>query len=257
MKLLLSFLLLIYTFEIHGLEKYSLPQGSDLAYWIAIKKAKAQEGLKPPKTLFNINSNNSLLDVVCLEKYGCQGDTKNWELKGLFKTNVRVKMVSLISDSNKSFDPYLNRTQPYNSGKKDMWVTAFPQVRNFCKTIKGDKKNRLERYLGLPLNTSKSRFVELYVRPVDLFRPCRDKEIHDNFCTHQFGPNTTPEFKQWIENTYALSFPEKGVGVPWTRMGYTYDWGNIINPIGASEYIVRPNSEVFVLSITPLEEYCR
>lgn len=257
MKVLLSFLLLIYTFEIHSLEKNLLPKGSDLAYWIAIKKAKAQEGLKPPKTLFNINSNNSLLDVVCLEKYGCQGDTKNWEVKGVFKANVRVKMVSLISDSNKFFDPYLNSNQPYNSGKKDMWVTAFPQVRDFCRSIKGNKKNRLERYLGLPLNTSKSRFVELYVRPVDLFRPCRDMEIYDNLCTHQFAPNATPEFKKWIENTYAVSFPKNGIGVPWTRMGYTYDWGYFINPIGASEYIVKPHSEVFVLSITPIEEYCR
>jgi hypothetical protein len=225
---------------------------------MAVKNSKSQTGLRAAHVLFNINSNNPALEVVCLPKYNCIGDTKNWEVRGVFRKDVRIKMVTLISDSNKAFDPFVGNAKPYNTGTRDMWVTAFPQVRDFCKGVKDmSKKFRLEQYLGLTPHTNKARFVTLFVKPIDIFRPCRDKEIFDNFCSQEFGPGATPEYKRWMDKTYESTFPAGGIGVPWTRMGYTYDWGNFKDPIGASEYVINPNSEVYVESITPIEEYCR
>jgi hypothetical protein len=28
-------------------------------------------------------------------------------------------------------------------------------------------------------------------------------------------------------------------GYPWTRLGYSYDWGNPKNPVGLSEFVLR------------------
>ena len=38
---------------------------------------------------------------------------------------------------------------------------------------------RLEKLLGLPPNSGKTKFVEIWVRPQDLFRPSPDPEITD------------------------------------------------------------------------------
>jgi hypothetical protein len=43
----------------------------------------------------------------------------------------------------------------------------------------------------------------------------------------------------------------------WTRLGYTYDWGNPGHPVGESEFIVRPGAHLAVDSVNSTEDYCR
>jgi len=46
-------------------------------------------------------------------------------------------------------------------------------------------------------------------------------------------------------------------GVPWTGLGYTYDWANPASRVGASEYILSPNSPYQIERVVETAEYCR
>ncbi len=95
-----------------------------------------------------------------------------------------------------------------------IWVTAAPQVKRFCadaaRTVPGKDglDLRLKQYLGLDRNWSYDVFVEMWVDPADLFRPCVDPEINDGVCNMQFsGPvpavKGIPSYRDFYANLYS------------------------------------------------------
>lgn len=144
----------------------------------------------------------------------------------------------------------------------EVWITAVPELQEFCGRLKLDSKAltlRLEQYLGLPAHSGKTKFVEMWVNPSDVFRPCRDQEIDDYRCELAFPQNIDEQHKAWIEalkkSSYPEQYPEKSF--PWTELGYTYDWGNPETEIGASEFLVRKGAIVTIESIKETDEYCK
>jgi len=171
----------------------------------------------------------------------------------------------------------------------DAWVTAVPQVKEFAKNYQATNKegfnltDRIEQYLGLipskpPYATSQNKlFVEMWVRPEDLERPCLDAEVIDSSCIYDpAGPSAaklppafrdmskfvpmTNEHKAW----YAKEKQGKYSGqwaMPWTRFGYTYDWGSLrqstgkLAAQGASEYLIKKGSVVKIHAIIPTDDY--
>ena len=105
-------------------------------------------------------------------------------------------------------------------------------------------------------------FVELWVDPADMFRPCVDPEIHDNNCQLHFSECPAPPIKEiadyyaFYKDLYFKSFRYQS-RVPWTGLGYTYDWGNPASPVGASEYILRSNSAYRIERVVETADYCR
>jgi hypothetical protein len=144
-----------------------------------------------------------------------------------------------------------------------IWLTAFPQVKEFCHSCKGLRLNlpsqvmlplRLQQYLGLKLESRKTYFVEMWVKASDLVRPCIDSEINDSSCN--LLPHKIPESQQ---NLFKIQ--QESLAFPWTGLGYTYDWGYPQKPhIGASEFITRGTTpkdiEVEIVSVTKTEAYC-
>jgi hypothetical protein len=148
----------------------------------------------------------------------------------------------------------------YNTGKYEVWVTAAPDLQNWAKTaqFKNGIDLRIKQLLGLPPNAKKRFFVEFWVRPQDLFRPCPDAEITDSECNTCFPESSSPEHKEWINNMRANSYSNCTLyyQYPWTQLGYTYDW----NPknkthIGLSEYVIRKNANVVVHKFYTTEAY--
>jgi hypothetical protein len=144
---------------------------------------------------------------------------------------------------------------------REAWVTTAPQLSNFCQNLSLDSAKmvlRLEQLLGLPPHNGKNRFVEMWVNPSDLFRPCPDPEISDEEC--ELKTPTSPYFtiaeehQKWIDNLRANSYGEKGY--PWTQLGYTYDWGNPKNHVGLSEFVIRPGATITVKGVSDVYEYC-
>jgi len=146
---------------------------------------------------------------------------------------------------------------------RDTWVTAAPQVQDFCKRLHLDDERmtlRVEQLLGLPPHNGKTRFVEFWVDPQDLFRPSPDPAITDHEAELDFPQSNlyvtvSPDHVTWYENTLATSYGDGGY--PWTRLGYTYDWGNPLSEVGLSEFVIRTGATVTVKSVTLNSDYWR
>jgi hypothetical protein len=66
------------------------------------------------------------------------------------------------------------------------------------------------------------------------------------------GIQNYPDF---YKNLYFSDFRSLP-GVPWTGLGYTYDWGNPLTIKGASEFILKPGTSYTINKVTPTVEYC-
>ena len=106
----------------------------------------------------------------------------------------------------------------------------------------------------------RSYFVEFWVRPVDLFRPCPDKEITDGKCDLCFPEGTDPEHIKWINENRISRYYQCDLyyQYPWGQLGYTYDW----NPknkshFGLSEFIIGANKTIYINRIVTTLEYLK
>ncbi len=138
----------------------------------------------------------------------------------------------------------------------DTWVTVAPELKTFFKNHSDANMNvtlRAIQLLGLPPNNSNLYFVEMWVNPQSLFRPTPDNEINDTTAQLTFPDSATSDYKTWFNNNIIYSYyPER---YPWTRLGYTYDWGSTKSHVGLSEFVIKQNSMVTVESVTPTIEY--
>ncbi|MBI4813819.1 MAG: hypothetical protein HY802_05855 [Methanobacterium sp.] len=138
----------------------------------------------------------------------------------------------------------------------DTWVTVYPEIQSyFTNHPMTDEDLRLQvaQLLGLPPNTNNSYFVELWVKPTDLFRPSADNEINDTVAQLNFPNSTDLSYKIWFINNTKYSYFTKRL--PWTRLGYTYHWENNESKIGLSEFVIKKNSEVAVKSLSSTSDY--
>lgn len=136
----------------------------------------------------------------------------------------------------------------------EVWASVGREAQEFCKSLpRQGWALRTEQKLGLPPGNNKTTFVELFVDPLDVFRPCADSETTDTECGLGFPANASAEHRAWFDSLRSKSYGEKGY--PWTRLGYTYDWGSS-NHFGLSEYAIRPGAAVRVAGAYPSAEYC-
>lgn len=150
--------------------------------------------------------------------------------------------------------------------KFPVWLTAAPQLKNFIRRsgrTGADLTLRLEQLLGLPAGSGHNHVVELWVDPAHLFRPSADPEITDCEAVLDFPDvpgylEISADYRSWFEEQARSRYePGEGNGppYPWTRLGYTYDWGNASSRVGLSEFVMRPGAAVIVESRTPTGEY--
>lgn len=180
---------------------------------------------------------------------------------------------------------FFTGTPPYETTiPVPAWLTAVPFARQFCQKtgLQGDAlRLRIAQRFGLPPTASNDSFVQMWVDPHKLFRPCPDPEINDAECQVNLtaGPVDTSapcpwnaalqdqlsggfvtvsgDHLEWMcsnwQGTYKPGEPRKSY--PWTALGYTYDWGSKTHR-GESEFVLPPNTPVVIESVTPTDAYC-
>ncbi|MFI5149266.1 MAG: alpha/beta hydrolase family protein [Bacteroidia bacterium] len=217
----------------------SVLNAPDRLYEMAVKQTCKPEAMDVYKYLTRIDSSN----------------------KELVRTKIKGEeyILMLAWKQNVSFYKNDPSTGFFNTGNYPVWVTAAPDLKQKIKALNpGDRDLRLRQLLGLPPHAQYSSFVEFWVRPADLFRPCPDKEISDAQCDLCFPSGTDSIHISWI-NTNRISRYyncEAGDNYPWTQLGYTYDWnaGNKSH-IGLSEFVIYPNRSVRIRKIYTTKEY--
>jgi hypothetical protein len=153
---------------------------------------------------------------------------------------------------------------------REVWVTGFPEVQNACRVFKGDLEMNLRELLGLTPTTTFTYFVTFEVREADVFRPTANPDPTTTLpcaypvpatCGETFPDGVPAEHVKWFANKMLSSYviTESALipsGYPWTRLGYTYNWRPGSNKYGASEYVIRPGSNIRVTEIAPYKTYC-
>jgi hypothetical protein len=154
---------------------------------------------------------------------------------------------------------YYNKNGFYNTGDYIIWVTAAPELKDLC-TRNADDTLRLKQRFGLPPDAKKKYFVEFWVKPSDLFRPCPDREVNDRECQLCFPANADSTYINWFNTNRINSYYNCNLynNYPWTQLGYTYDW----NPEnkshrGVSEFIIGKNKNILVKSYIKTGDYCK
>ncbi len=140
-----------------------------------------------------------------------------------------------------------------------IWISTAPQLLERMESDQyTDTNKRLLQLLGLPPNAQYNYFIEFWVRPADLFRPCPDAEITDRNCSLCFPENVNAGHKAWINANrvsryYSCELYDK---YPWTQLGYTYDWNpENTDHIGLSEFVIRANAQIKVKATYTTQEY--
>ncbi len=201
------------------------------------------------------------------------GDDLAWEDNPEPADHPRVLVAAVMS--RETFDKYYRSFigQDYQL-QVGLWVTVVPELSNhFIGKSCPPTSQRLVEVIGLNPALEYSAIVEMWVDPRYLFRPAPDPEISDHaaelayrvadpatwsfpsdrnhFLT--FDPKAlflnnawTPQavtFRDWYtvlaKTQYRMEGDISTWGFPWTRLGYTYDWGNPDNHVGLSEFILR------------------
>lgn len=172
------------------------------------------------------------------------------------KNDRRVLVVTFT----KYASTYLNKLGLSDTARYgDIWVTVVPEAKEFIHKLNkhfSDKELtlRMEQLLGLPPNYGNTHMVELWVKPNDLFRPTPDPEINDCVADLYFRSDVDSLHKAWF-NSAANNIYTGTPAFPWTRLGYTYDWGNTQSEIGLSEFVLRKKAVYEVGSVKVLADY--
>ncbi len=160
------------------------------------------------------------------------------------------------------------KTGFYDTDKYPIWVTAAPDLqqrlasekRSYHKAKSLNK--RLMQLHGLPPNADKKVFVEFWVRPQDLIRPCVDSEVTDNTCDLVLSNGASPNCENlvWLADQARASFADSTLynRYPFTQLGYTYDWKRKNKRhVGLSEFVIGKNKKIVVGEVFPTMEYLK
>ena len=61
--------------------------------------------------------------------------------------------------------------------------------------------------------------------------------------------------RNWFNRLKSESYGENGY--PWTRLGYTYDWGNPKGEVGLSEFIIKSGATIKIHSVIGTLDYSK
>ncbi|NOQ72284.1 MAG: hypothetical protein GQ574_09800 [Crocinitomix sp.] len=156
------------------------------------------------------------------------------------------------------YEPYVD-SSVYNTGPYEIWVSASPELLTvFSQDEVLDTNLRIKQMLGLPPSSTYNYFVEFWVKPADLFRPCADNEITDQKCDLCFPTPTDSTYINWINSNRVSRYYDCELSnkYPWTQLGYTYDWNvKNLDHVGLSEFVIKPNANIIVEAVYPTAAY--
>ena len=207
--------------------------------------------------------------------------------------NEQGQILMTTWTSAKYYDKY--RRGKAFSLSRGKWFTAAPVVQKFCQEVGLEGamlELRLKQLLGLPPDACNDAFLQVWINPENLFRPCPDPEITDHECQVEIPlvdrdeeplplggqdqcrvPWDCKQGKrqvsgafvavhedhlQWMCKNWKKSYcnPDPAQNYPWTALGYTYDWGDPSHRRGPSEFVALSGTTVVFHSVTSTEKYC-
>lgn len=143
--------------------------------------------------------------------------------------------------------------QPYTlPDTVTVWLTAVPYLRSACRGWGLPPERlplRIAQSIGTPPPPAE---VSLDGGPVDREGcPWTADQLSGAFV------RVSEDHLRWMCDNWKSTFTgDPKTSYPWTALGYTFDWGDLLHPVGQSEYVAPPKTTVWIESISTAEEYC-
>ena len=142
-----------------------------------------------------------------------------------------------------------------------VWVVNEKELLNWFQDHKDGVRDwdlRFKQLFGEPRTSRATHMAFLWVSPNDLMRPAYVPDVKAYDMRTSFEGNDADNtermmwFKNWFDARAAKSY-EGPDARPWTRLGYTYDWGSDSDKYGLTEFIVVPGANMEVRFIRNLK----
>ncbi|MGN1060527.1 MAG: hypothetical protein ACI4QN_02225 [Candidatus Coproplasma sp.] len=108
--------------------------------------------------------------------------------------------------------------------------------------------------LGMPLSSANTHVSAVWVDVNSVIRPAYQPDPTKQLTASDLNGNSLGEYKEWFNSNILISYYSSWGQYPWTRLGYTYNWGGD-NEYGLTEFLVLKNSTITVEFTKTVEEF--
>ena len=175
-------------------------------------------------------------DLVCLVKEDDRVtyDEENDRVQLVFWTNQAAE--EFKKDDQLTLEEY---TWAYADLELASWGAANKDV------LKNSKDARIRQMLGLPEDAKGSTFVLVSVTPERVLRAAYQPDAQLKKMSLAFEETVDQDFISWFNGQITANYFENPR--PWTRLGYTYDWGKTGDDhYGVTEFVIPAGTKVTV-----------
>lgn len=175
-------------------------------------------------------------DLVCLVKEDGRVtyDEENDRVQLVFWTDQAAE--EFKKDDQLTLEEY---TWAYADLELASWGAANKDV------LKNSKDARIRQMLGLPENAKGSTFVLVSVTPERVLRTAYQPDAQLKKMSLAFEETVDQDFISWFNGQVTANYFENPR--PWTRLGYTYDWGKTGDDhYGVTEFVIPAGTKVTV-----------
>lgn len=140
----------------------------------------------------------------------------------------------------------------------ESWLVSVKEFANKYKSEKGkfdDYLLRTKQIMGVDPNKAHTHISSFYVNPNDLFRPAFEPDITKQISELSLAKDADPEFVSWFKSNTYYSYFEANPKLPWTRLGYTYDWKDSDDHYGLSEFILKKGSTITIEKTAEVQDF--
>lgn len=175
-------------------------------------------------------------DLVCLVKEDGRVtyDEENDRVQLVFWTDQAAE--EFKKDDQLTLEEY---TWAYADLELASWGAANKDV------LKNSKDARIRQMLGLPENAKGSTFVLVSVTPERVLRTAYQPDAQLKKMSLAFEETVDQDFISWFNGQVTANYFENPR--PWTRLGYTHDWGKTGDDhYGVTEFVIPAGTKVTV-----------
>ena len=138
----------------------------------------------------------------------------------------------------------------------ESWLCSVKELSQWYKNNKDNIKDpllRVKQVLGMSDESPNAYISSLWISPSDLIRPAYITNVTSPMKT-TFADDVSDTYKNWFAGQYYYSYETKKL--PWTRLGYTYDWSEEAKDrYGLSEFVTFSGNTAIVDKTLPVEDF--
>ena len=138
----------------------------------------------------------------------------------------------------------------------ESWLCSVKELANWYKDNMSSIKDpllRIKQLLGMYEDSANTYISSLWIKPSDMIRPAYVTDVNSQMAL-KFADDVSEDYKSWFSSNYYYSYDVKKL--PWTRLGYTYDWSaDAKDRYGLSEFVAFDDVSFTVEKTLPVAEF--